>query len=163
MSKSVYTQLTEYLIDNQNKFYRLAYSYVRNKDAAMDIVQNAICKALENYHTIRNAKYISTWFYRVLVNESLSFIKKNDREILYEPNALTEDVYIEQAYEPSLELYKEIDQLPEHLKTIIILHYYEGMTLKQIAQVTNTNISTVKTRLYASLKRLKLSIKEVAI
>lgn len=161
MTISVYTQLTEYLVNNQNKFYRLAYSYVRNGDAAMDIVQNSICKALENYHTIRNANYISTWFYRVLVNESLSFIRKNEKEILYEPGTIADDVYIEQAYEPSLELYKEIDQLPEHLKTIIILHYYEDMTLKQIAQITNTNLNTVKTRLYASLKRLKLSMKEV--
>lgn len=39
MKDSVYTQLTEYITGNQNKFYRLAYSYLNNKEAALDAVQ----------------------------------------------------------------------------------------------------------------------------
>lgn len=52
MKDSVYTQLTEYITGNQNKFYRLAYSYLNNKEAALDAVQNAVCKALENYPSL---------------------------------------------------------------------------------------------------------------
>ena len=51
-------------------------------------------------------------------------------------------------------------QLPPELKTIVLLRYFEDMTLKEIAHVTNINENTVKSRLYASLKKLRLSLKE---
>lgn len=79
MKDSVYTQLTEYITGNQNKFYRLAYSYLNNKEAALDAVQNAVCKALKNYPSLRNPDYLKTWFYRVLVNECLAYRKKYRR------------------------------------------------------------------------------------
>ena len=51
-------------------------------------------------------------------------------------------------------------QLPEPMKTVIILHYYEDLTLKQIAEITDTPLSTVKTRLYSALRKLKQTLKE---
>lgn len=71
----------EYIIENQEKFYRLAYSYVNNREDALDVVQNSICSALENYGKIRDIGSIKTWFYRVLVNESINFIKRQKREV----------------------------------------------------------------------------------
>ena len=68
-------EIIGYLLTNQEKFYRLAFSYVHNPDAALDVVQNAIVKALEHYNSIRNIKYIKTWFYRVLVNECLTALQ----------------------------------------------------------------------------------------
>ena len=73
-------EIIGYLLTNQEKFYRLAFSYVHNPDAALDVVQNAIVKALEHYNSIRNIKYIKTWFYRVLVNECLTALQKGKRE-----------------------------------------------------------------------------------
>jgi len=52
-------------------------------------------------------------------------------------------------------VYERVCQLPEQMKTIIILHFYEQMTLKEISQTLDVNLNTVKTRLYAALKRLK--------
>jgi RNA polymerase sigma-70 factor (ECF subfamily) len=156
----VYTQITDYIIENQNKFYRLAYSYVKDKEASLDIVQNAICKALENYESIRNIQYIKTWFYKVLVNECLSYIKKYGKEILVDEDSILEAVYIEEGYSVQSNLYEFIDKLKDNVKTVIILHYYEDMTLKEIAKVTGTNINTVKTRLYSGLRKLKEYMKE---
>ena len=48
--------------------------------------------------------------------------------------------------------------LPEKLKTVILLRFYEDMALKEIADITETNLSTVKTRLYQALKILKIQI-----
>lgn len=45
--------------------------------------------------------------------------------------------------------------MPEHLKTVVILHYFEQLTLKEISQSIDVNLSTVKTRLYTALSRLK--------
>ena len=88
MKEELREQIVSYLLENQDKFYRLAFSYVHNADAALDIVQNAIVKALEHYTSIRNADYVKTWFYRVLVNECLTALQKGKREYSYEPEDL---------------------------------------------------------------------------
>ena len=84
MKNDNYEKVIHYILNNQDKFYRLAYSYTKNKDSSLDIVQNAVCIALEKYNTIKNIDYIKTWFYRVLVNECLAYIKKAQKELLYE-------------------------------------------------------------------------------
>lgn len=78
MEHDHYDIVVNYIIANQKKFYRLAYTYVRNENDALDIVQNAICSALEHYGSIREISYIKTWFYRVLVHESLNYIRKKE-------------------------------------------------------------------------------------
>lgn len=161
MKNDNYEKIVHYILNNQDKFYRLAYSYTKNKDSSLDIVQNAVCIALEKYNTIKNIDYIKTWFYRVLVNECLAYIKKAQKELLYEKENVKKDIYHEEAYDKGIELYNEIDKLSEDIKTVIMLHYYEEMTLKEISEITDTNLNTVKTRLYSGLKKLKLLVKEV--
>ena len=85
MKQDHYDIVVNYIIANQKKFYRLAYTYVRNENDALDIVQNAICSALEHYESIREISYIKTWFYRVLVHESLNYVRKKNREIVRPP------------------------------------------------------------------------------
>lgn len=161
MSGNVYDKITEYILKNREKFYRLAYSYAHEREAALDIVQNAIVKALEKHDTIRDENSINSWFYRVLVNEACSHIRKNHKEISVGDEKMPEQVYVEKAFEPGEELYKKIDMLPETLKTVIILRFYEDMSLEEISKVTNTNLNTVKTRLYTALKKLKRFVMEV--
>lgn len=162
MTPSPYDQVVTYILGNQSNFYRLAFSYTRNREAALDVVQNAICKALEKYQDIRNMKYLKTWFYRVLVNECLISLQKNKKELICEPEEMREEAYFEPAYEPGSGVYELINSLPEQNKTVIMLHYYEEMTLKEISEILEVNLSTVKSRLYAGLNKLKKSIMEVS-
>lgn len=159
MENSVYTQLTEYITENQSKFYRLAYSYLNNQEAALDTVQNAVCKALENYRSIRNPEYLKTWFYRILINESLAYRKKYRRELPLEEEFIREDFYYQKEFDEGIDLYEKVNRLPDKYKTIIVLHYYEDMTLKEIADITGINLNTVKTRLYAGIRGLQKSMK----
>lgn len=159
MENSVYTQLTEYITENQSKFYRLAYSYLNNQEAALDAVQNAVCKALENYRSIRNPEYLKTWFYRILINESLAYRKKYRRELPLEEEFIREDFYYQKEFDEGMDLYEKVNRLPDKYKTIIVLHYYEDMTLKEIADITGINLNTVKTRLYAGIRGLQKSMK----
>lgn len=71
MKQILYERLIQYILENQDRFYRLAYSYTRHQEDALDVVQSAVCKALEAHENIRNADAIRTWFYRILVNECL--------------------------------------------------------------------------------------------
>ena len=153
-------QLTEFLLDNQQKFYRYAFTYVHHKEMAMDMVQNSFVKAIEQIHTLRNPKAMKTWFYRILTNECLQALKKAKRENLVAPADIQDEIYLEKAFEPSLELYEAVRQLPDETQTIIFLHYYEEYTLKEVSQITGYNLNTVKSRLYAGLKKLKTIVKE---
>ena len=148
-----YEMLKEYIVGNQAKFYRLAFSFVLNQEAALDVVQNAILKALENYRSIRDMNYLSTWFYRVLVNECHSYIKSSRRMVLLSPDSIPEEGYLEKAYECCQdEVFNEVLKLPKKIRTVIILRFYEELSLCEISQITEANLSTVKTRLYTGLK-----------
>ena len=153
-------QLTEFLLNNQQKFYRYAFTYVHHRELAMDMVQNSFVKAIEQLHTLRNPAAMKTWFYRILTNECLQALKKAKRENLIEPADIQDEIYLEKAFEPSLELYEAVRKLSPETQTIIYLHYYEEYTLKEISKITGDNLNTVKSRLYAGLKKLKTIVKE---
>lgn len=160
MSEDCHDKIVNYIIENQEKFYRLAFSYVKNQEDALDVVQNAICKALENYEAIRDINAVKTWFYRVLVNESINYIKKNRKELLMDDDMSGLMVYHEPAYEKQESLYDEINSLEFETQHIIKLRFYEEMSLKEIAEITELNINTVKARLYRGMKILKQNIQE---
>ncbi len=144
--------------ENQHKFYRLAYSYVKNRDEAHDLVQEAVVRALQKLSALRQPEYMKTWFYRILVNECLMYLRK--RKIVnlpYEDELLSESVSTDLS---SLEMLSCIEKLEPKLKTVVFLRFYEDMKLEEIANVTETNLSTVKSRLYRALKLLRLEIFE---
>lgn len=160
-SAACYDELAEYVVENQNKFYRLAFSFVRNREDALDVVQNAVCKALNHYGTLRNKDAVRTWFYRILVNESLLFLKKRKEELLPEDDEIIEKIpYYEKGYELQENLYDQINCLPPDIQMIIKLRYYEEFSLKEIAVIMGMNLNTLKSKLYRGLKLLKLSMEE---
>lgn len=163
MAQDIYDLTVAYILDNQEKFYRLAYSYVRNQDAAMDVVQNAIIKGLEKCYDLKNPAALKTWFYRIVVNEALQYLREYKKELISADEKMPETVYIEPAYEKDRSVYEQVQRLPEPMKTIVVLHFYEDLTLKQIAEITKTNLNTVKTRLYSALRKLEKNMKEITV
>ncbi len=142
------------LLQNYNKYYRLAYSYVHNEADAGDIVQNGAYKAILNSGKIKNIDFAETWIYRIMVNEIFQNYRRQT-DLLPEdsiPEKGKEDVY------QNLDLKRAIDSLEKEDKTVIILRYYEDMRLEDIAMVLNENLSTIKSRLYRSMKKLKLQL-----
>ena len=163
MAQDIYDRTVSYILENQNRFYRLAYSYVRSEDVALDVVQSAICKGLEKCFGLKNPEALGTWFYRIVVNEALQYLRKSRKESVSPDGELPERAYHEPAYERQREVYEEVMRLAEPMKTVVVLHFYEGLTLKQISEVTDTNLNTVKSRLYSALNRLEKGLKEAAI
>ena len=155
-------ELVLYIENNQERFYRLAYTYVKNREDALDIVHDAIVKALQSYGALRNPEYAQTWFYKILINESLAFLRKNRRLISLEelsgfpfPHA---EASPEMAKDEYIDLYAALDKLPPDMKTIVVLRFFEDMPLGEIAEITSANLNTVKSRLYRALKYLKLDM-----
>lgn len=169
----MYEELTRYITENQNRYYRLAYSYVKEEQAALDVVQNAVLKALEHVQDLRNRAYMGTWLYRIVMNESISYLRRNAREMPCGEQILSGAAQEEQLERDAQygnperiltqkpeELYAAILSLPEGMQTVIKLYYFEELTMPEIAEITGINLSTVKYRLYQGLQKLKLTMKE---
>ena len=163
MKQVLYESLIRYILENQERFYRLAYSYTRHQEDALDVVQSAVCKALEAHESIKNEDAIKTWFYRILINECLTVLKKRKRILLTNDNPGWEEAYYEKGYEQDGDLEKELDRLEPDVQGIIKLRFFEELSLKEISRITGLNLNTVKTKLYRGLKQLKENIQEAGI
>lgn len=162
MNRELKEVLIQYILDHQDRFYRLAYSYTKNQEDALDAVQNAVCKALEAYGSIRNADAIKTWFYRILINECLRVIKRRKQDAVSAGIEEQDTVYYEKAYDRE-NVDDELEKLEPDVQQIIRLRFFEEMSLKEISVITGYNLNTVKTKLYRGLKLLKENMEEAAL
>jgi len=154
-------QLSDHVIANKDSYYRLAYSYVKNVDDALDVVQESIYKALAAIASLKEPSYIKTWFYKIVVNTSLDFLRKQKNLIIVEEEALCCLDSGEIDNYQDLDLQAALETLPDSCRSIIILRYFEDLKLEEIAEILNENISTIKTRLYSALKKLRIKVEEV--
>lgn len=163
MKQILYERLIQYILENQDRFYRVAYSYTRHQEDALDVVQSAVCKALEAHESIKNEEAIRTWFYRILINECLTVLKKRKRLLFTDDDLEREEMYYEKGYELDDDLEKELDRLELDVQGIIKLRFFEELSLQEISCITGLNLNTVKTKLYRGLKQLKENIQEADI
>lgn len=154
-------QVADYITNEKGKHYRLAYSYVKNVDDALDIVQESIFKALSSLASLDEPQYIKTWFYRILVNTALDFLRKRKRLVLVDELVLTSyDTGTVDKYQ-DIDLQQALDELPEKYRSIIILRYFEDLKIEEVAEILDRNVNTVKTRLYRALEILRLNIEDL--
>ncbi len=148
------TEVERLLLENYETYYRLAYSYVRQEQDALDIVQEGAYKAIRDCKTVKNPDYLSTWVYRIIINAALDLIRKRKREELSDnlPEAVWEDSYRD------MDLSDVLERLDERSRTVVILRYFEDMKLEDIARIVGDNLNTVKARLYRALKKLRLDL-----
>jgi RNA polymerase sigma-70 factor (ECF subfamily) len=161
MTKNEKFELVEnFIVENRETHYRLAYSYVRNKENALDIVQDAIVKALHSVDRLNELAYMKTWFYRIVVNTAIDFIRKHQRVTMMDDDILDSFLPLQEDEVTDMDLQNAIDRLPAKYKSLIILRFFEDLQIDEIAEVTGDNVNTVKTRLYAALKKLRIEVGE---
>jgi RNA polymerase sigma-70 factor (ECF subfamily) len=153
-------QIANHVIKFKDKYYRLAYSYVKNADDALDIIQESIYKAFSSLDSLKNPSYMKTWFYRIVVNTSLDFLRKRKKEIMVGEEFLFNYNEVEYDSYEDFDLKAALDDLPKNYRSIIILRYFEDLKLQEIAEILNENVNTVKTRLYAGLKKLRIELND---
>lgn len=155
-------QLEAYLIEGQARFYRLAYSYLQNREDALDAVQTAACRALERRDSLQDAAALGGWFTRILVNACMDLLRQRKRVMLVPEEALDSGSYEDPLPEDGV-LSHRVNALPPEVQTVVKLRFYEDMTLREISGVTGWNLNTVKSRLYAGLKKLRISLEGVTL
>ncbi|MDO4296682.1 MAG: sigma-70 family RNA polymerase sigma factor [bacterium] len=142
------------LMEHYDSYYRLAYSYMKNKEDALDVVQESAYKAMRDCNSVRESAFLKTWMYRIVVNTALDFLRKKKHEEVVEtlPEDGREDVY------EDWDLQMVLNRLGEKEKSIIVLRYFEEEKLEDIAKILGENLSTVKARLYRTLKKLRIEL-----
>jgi len=151
-------KVEQVILSKYNSYYRMAMSFVHNEADAADIVQEGAYKAIKNSDSLKHIEYAETWVYRIMMNEiyrrlGTKAIKSINDEILTEPQ-------IEDTYE-NIDLMRALNSMSDKDRAVIQLKYFEGLKLDEIAYVLGENLSTVKSRLYRGLKKLKCKMDDV--
>lgn len=145
------------LLDNYEKYYRLAYSYVKNEQDALDIVQESAYKAMKHWKKVKEPQYIETWIYKIVTNTSFNLIKKSKRFSTYEEHLLPESSY-EENFTDQNDVLSLLDTLEEKDRTIIVLRFFEDLKIDQIADIIGENSNTTKSRLYRALRKMRVKV-----
>ncbi|MBD9157143.1 MAG: hypothetical protein EGQ17_02495, partial [Lachnospiraceae bacterium] len=72
---SLQQKVEDQILDSYEAMYRLAYTYVRNEEDALDIVQESVYKAIKNASKVQQESYIRTWLWRIVMNTAVDYTK----------------------------------------------------------------------------------------
>ncbi|KMY42811.1 RNA polymerase sigma factor [Peribacillus loiseleuriae] len=151
----------QYICEQKERFYLLAYSYTKNEQDALDVVQDSIQKAMLSLDRLENVESMKSWFYKIVVRTAIDFLRKHKRLQVTDDDTLQyltpaqEDVY------ENIDLEHALDELPQTYREVVILHFFEDLKLADVANILNIKMSTAKSRLYRALKLLKIHLHDV--
>ncbi|MBR2563037.1 MAG: sigma-70 family RNA polymerase sigma factor [Paenibacillus sp.] len=138
--------------DIENSLYNTAISMLRKEEDAADAIQETILKAYKSMHTLREPQYFKTWLFRILINECNTLLSRRSLSTSY--------AEVPAGHQTQSSPYDEVDirevvnQLEENKRIVIVLHYFEDMSLRQIADTIGLSESAVKMRLNRARKEL---------
>ena len=155
ISKREYAQL---ITENRQRFYRIAYSYARNEHDALDIVSEATYKGLKNLKNLREHEYFLTWMTRIVINTALDDLRKRARTEVCDADAIERESGASgsAADETCMDLYAAMDLLKPEERIYIVLKYFEEYSFRDMAVLLELPESTIKSRTYECLKRMRL-------
>ena len=142
------------LLENYNKYFRLAYSHVKNEEDAADIVQNGAYKAILNSDQLKKPEFAATWIYRIMLNE----IKQQYKVVKFQSMEEVPETGKQDVYE-NFDLKEAMDQLELADQVVIRLRYFEDMKLEEIADACGISRSSVKRYLARGQETLKKILK----
>ena len=150
----------------QNAAFAVALGFLRDRTDAEDVVQDAFVAAYCKLSQLKDPEIFGSWLHRIVVNRCKEWNrrKKVSRMVRVDPDAehmrdefpLADQIHRE--YLECLELWDEVERLPEHYRQVVNLYYYTGFSLKEIASFLDIPESTVKGRLFQSRIRLRAAL-----
>lgn len=147
-----------------NKYYDqiFAYSYriLGSYHDASDVVQDVFISMMKAIPDYQEKNKFKSWLFTIAHNKCMNSIavRKNHSDINLIENIHSNEDFTERYVEKNFA--KDIlETLPEIQKSALILKYYHDLTAREIAQITDVNIATVKSRLYQGLEKLRKIVK----
>ncbi|QNM05604.1 sigma-70 family RNA polymerase sigma factor [Qiania dongpingensis] len=147
------------ITDYQDYLYRTAFLYVKKEDLALDVVGDCILKGFQSIHTLKKPEFFKTWLTRILIHCAMDTFHKllplasadTFQAVSSSPGISPEEKW---------DLYDAIDLLPEKHRTVIILKYFNDLTVNEIAYAMNIPEGSVKAYLSRARRELRNFLKE---
>ena len=149
------------------RLYRIALSYLRNPDDALDAVQETFVKAYQNAARWDGSSEAVPWLTRIAVNHSIDrYRRARRRRATFEPMGESDHDETKATGAPSPEqrvagqeigrrIAGALGRLPERQRAVFVLRHYEEMSLEEIAQSLGMSLGTVKSSLHRAVHRLR--------
>ncbi|MBH9966170.1 sigma-70 family RNA polymerase sigma factor [Bacillus enclensis] len=145
----------------EKDIYRMAYVYVKNQEDALDVVQETAYRSFKKIGTLKNPEYFKTWLIKISITCATDMLR-NRKKIIHLNPEYASPIHSEDNDIPlSLSLHDLIETLNESEKNIILWKFYHGYTLKEIAEIEETPLGTVKSVLYRALAKLRKQVRRV--
>lgn len=144
-------EFCEQISQYRYQFYITAYTLLRNEADAEDAVCNAILNGYEHLAQLKNPKKFKAWMLTITRNEALKICRRR----MELPGDETVENLLPPAYDNHNELWDVVQALKEEYRIVIVLFYYNDLSLRDIADVLDISIGTVKSRLDRGRKLLK--------
>ena len=163
----------EHLIDEfQDRVYAKCLSFVPNKEDAEDIAQEVFVEVFNSIQKFKGTSKLSTWIYRITVNKCLEFIRKKSTKKRFalfqslkgDETAIDRTSYFTEFNHPGIllenkehseVLYLAIDKLPNDQKIAFTLHKIDGLSYKEISEITKKSIPSIESLLFRAKKNLQ--------
>lgn len=150
----------------QPRLWRLAGQLTADRGAAGDLAQEAWLAIMRGLHRLDDPARFRVWAYRIVANKCTDWIRRRSirRDVATQMRNLAEDqneVGRESAQDATDELARMRDalqRLPDELRTVVSLHYLDGMNVRDIAVVLDVPVGTIKSRLHNARERLRTTI-----
>lgn len=160
MSNKNVLDIDEIIEKYADTVYRIAITQMKNTYDAQDVFQEVFLRLVKHIGTLENEEHAKAWLIRVTINCSKTNLMNAFRR---HTQAIADDNQLvyhtpEQEY-----LYEQIQSLPKKYRTALYLFYYEELSIREIAEVTNQKETTVKSQLSRARVMLKQEIENNVI
>ena len=139
-----------------------AYTYVKNRQDAEDIVQETFIKAFSALVQLKELKYFGTWLYKILIRESFYMMKQQERMKLLEIEIMEQFLLLSQEKsEDYSALHSTIASLKKDYQMAIVLHYFYDFKVVEIAEMLEKPTNTIKMHLHRGRKALRVKLEQM--
>lgn len=142
------------------KLYWKVRRIVFSHEDANDVLQNVFIKVWSNLQNFQGKSSLSTWLYRIAVNESLDFLRKQklaDKVSTDEDDSVASRLMSDEYFdgdEVQTRLQEAVARLPEVQRTVFSLKYFEEMKYSEISQILNTSEGALKASYHLAVKKI---------
>ena len=157
----------------ERRIFALSYGMLGREEDARDATQETFLAAFRNLRGFRGEAKVSSWLHRIAVNQCIS---RQRRAKVRSESALDDEqdigaasfaapvsespVRVVEGRQETLAVRRAINSLPLELKQVVVMKEFEELTFREIADVLDLPLSTVKSRLYTALKQLQMRLQK---
>lgn len=148
----------------EGKIYNMCLYTLHNKEDALDVTQEVFIKVYRSIGKFKGQSKLSTWIYRIAYNTCLDCLKKRKEELSYEEAILVKEKEVGgvEGIIEARELIQDIKgcimKLGDEFRTIILLRDIQGLSYREISEILNIQVGTVKSRLSRAREALKMEL-----